>query len=88
MQGSKAAPKQGEGYLDKAWLWGLTRAIKMLMGESTQQLEMMKVMAEYSRLEEIFRCEKSEDIERWQRYKLTGYAVPHEAVDAWLGSWG
>jgi len=52
------------------------------MGESTQQLEMMKAMAEYSKLEEIFRCEKSEDMERWQHYKLTGYAVPQEAVDA------
>lgn len=72
----------------KRFDYGAYIAIRMLMGESTQQLEMMKAMAEYSKLEEIFRCEKSEDMERWQHYKLTGYAVPHEAVDAWLGSWG
>ena len=37
---------------------------------------------------EGYEQEKREDMERWQRFKLTGRAIPYEAVDAWLASWG
>ncbi|MFZ9611569.1 MAG: CopG family ribbon-helix-helix protein [Methylococcales bacterium] len=50
---------------------------------------LMKVaIEEYVAREETYEQEKREDMERWQKYKLTGHAVAHEAVDAWLGSWG
>jgi hypothetical protein len=38
--------------------------------------------------EEPVEQETRDDRERWERYKLTGQAVPHEVVDAWLASWG
>ena len=37
---------------------------------------------------EGYEQEKHEDMERWQRFKLTGRAIPYEAVDAWLATWG
>ncbi|MEI6730404.1 MAG: toxin-antitoxin system, partial [Pseudomonadota bacterium] len=49
---------------------------------------MKAAVEEYVRREEAYEQEKAEDMERWQRYRLTGDAVPHAEVDAWLGSWG
>jgi predicted transcriptional regulator len=49
---------------------------------------MKAAIEEYVKREETYELEKREDMERWQRYKLTGHAIPHEAVDVWLGSWG
>jgi len=48
---------------------------------------MKAAIEEYVEREETYEQEKREDMERWQRYKLTGRAIPHEAVDAWLASW-
>jgi predicted transcriptional regulator len=49
---------------------------------------MKAAIEEYVAREEQYEREKTEDMERWQRHKLTGEAVPHEAVDRWLTSWG
>ena len=49
---------------------------------------MKSAIEEYVQREETYEQEKREDRERWQRYQLTGDAIPHEAVDAWLASWG
>ena len=34
--------------------------------------------------EENYEREKREDMERWERYQLTGEAVPHEKASEWL----
>ncbi len=39
----------------------------------------------YLEREESYEREKREDMERWQHYQLTGDAIPHDAVSAWLG---
>ncbi len=49
---------------------------------------MRAAIEEYVEREEAYEREKREDMERWQRYKQTGHAIPHEAVDAWLATWG
>jgi predicted transcriptional regulator len=56
--------------------------------ERTPHWIMKAAIEEYVKREEAYEREKTEDMERWQRYKLTGYAIPHEAVGAWLESWG
>ena len=35
--------------------------------------------------EEAYEREKQEDMERWERYQLTGEAIPQEQVLDWLG---
>jgi predicted transcriptional regulator len=35
--------------------------------------------------EERYEQEKREDMERWQRYQLTGEAIPQATAAAWLG---
>ena len=49
---------------------------------------MCKAIETFLEREENYEREKREDMERWQRYKLTGHAIPHEAVSAWLALWG
>lgn len=49
---------------------------------------MKAAIEEYVTREETYEREKLEDMERWQRYKMTGHAIPAETVDAWLTSWG
>jgi len=49
---------------------------------------MKAAIEEYVEREEAYEREKREDMERWQRYKLTDHAIPNEAVSAWLASWG
>jgi predicted transcriptional regulator len=56
--------------------------------ERTPHWLMKAAIEEYVAREEAYEQEKSEDMERWQRYKLTGHAISNEAVDAWLESWG
>ena len=34
--------------------------------------------------EENYEREKREDMERWERYQLTGVAIPHEKAAEWL----
>ena len=56
--------------------------------ERTPHWLMKAAIEEYVEREEAREREKREDMERWERYKLTGHAIPHGAVDAWLASWG
>ncbi len=46
---------------------------------------MRKALVEYLEREELAEAERLEDAERWDRYVMTGEAVPHEAVRSWLG---
>ncbi len=39
----------------------------------------------YLEREENIEHEKREDMERWERYQLTGKALSHDTVSAWLG---
>ncbi len=43
---------------------------------------------EYMAREEGHEQERREDMERWERYKLSGHAIAHDEVEAWLLSWG
>ncbi len=49
---------------------------------------MKAAIEDYVAREEIYELEKREDQERWQRYKLSGQAIPNETVNSWLESWG
>ena len=49
---------------------------------------MKAAIEDYVSREEIYEREKAEDMERWERYKLTGHGIPQEKVDEWLESWG
>lgn len=50
---------------------------------------LMKIAIEdYVTREEAYEQEKREDQERWQGYKLSGYAIANDAVNDWLESWG
>jgi predicted transcriptional regulator len=49
---------------------------------------MKAAIEEYVAREEAYEREKREDQERWERYRVTGHAVPQEAVETWLDSWG
>jgi predicted transcriptional regulator len=49
---------------------------------------MRAAIAEYVEREEVYEREKHEDRERWERYQTSGNAIPGEAVDKWLASWG
>ena len=31
---------------------------------------------------------KRETLERWERYEATGEHISHDAINAWLESWG
>jgi predicted transcriptional regulator len=43
-----------------------------------------EAISEYLTREEQRERERTEDQERWERYVLTGEAVPHERVQEWL----
>lgn len=45
---------------------------------------MRAAIESYLEREENYEREKREDNERWEHYRLTGEAVPHEKVTAWL----
>ena len=45
-----------------------------------------EAISEYLTREEQRERERSEDQIRWERYALTGEAVPHERVQEWLGA--
>ena len=59
-----------------------------VLKERTPHWLMKTAIEEYIEREEAHEREKREDMERWERYKLTGHAIPHDAVDSWLASWG
>ncbi|TCD47975.1 toxin-antitoxin system [Chlorobium sp. N1] len=45
---------------------------------------MCRAIETYLDREEKFEKEKREDMQRWEDYQLTGIAIPHEKVAAWL----
>jgi predicted transcriptional regulator len=45
---------------------------------------MRTAIVEYLDREERYEQERQEDMARWERYQLTGDAVPHKAVAKWL----
>jgi predicted transcriptional regulator len=45
---------------------------------------MRAAIEQFLEKEERYEREKQEDLERWQRYQLTGKAVGQEKVAAWL----
>lgn len=45
---------------------------------------MRTAIEQYLEREEIYEREKREDMERWERYQLTGEGVTHEAAALWL----
>ena len=45
---------------------------------------MRTAIAEYLDREERYEQERREDMARWERYQLTGEAVPHKTVAKWL----
>jgi predicted transcriptional regulator len=47
---------------------------------------MKKALSEYLNREEKRERERHEDEQRWERYVLTGEAVPHQRVREWLGA--
>jgi predicted transcriptional regulator len=49
---------------------------------------MREAILTYLDREERKELERQEDQERWQRFQATGHHVPHEAIKAWLETWG
>ena len=45
---------------------------------------MCKAIETFLDREEKYEQEKREDMERWERYQLTGDAVPHEKAAGWI----
>jgi predicted transcriptional regulator len=45
---------------------------------------MRKAIETFLDCEEHYEQEKLEDMERWERYQLTGVAVPHEKAAEWI----
>lgn len=46
---------------------------------------MCAAIKSYVEREELYEREKQEDMDRWERYRLTGEAAPHEAALVRLG---
>lgn len=45
---------------------------------------MRSAIEDYLQREEQYETEKAEDMARWENYVLTGKAIEHEGVEAWL----
>jgi predicted transcriptional regulator len=68
-----------------------TRERLKQLGEAKQRTPhwiMRKAIVTYLDQEEQWEREKKEDLDRWERYQATGRHVSHEAVEAWLETWG
>lgn len=59
-----------------------------VLKQRTPHWIMREAIRTYLDHEERIERERMEDLERWQRYQATGRHVPHEAVEAWLKTWG
>ena len=44
-----------------------------------------QAISEYVERQERSAREHREDLERWERYVVTGKSIPHDVVDKWLG---
>jgi predicted transcriptional regulator len=65
-----------------------TRARLKRLGEQRDRSPhwlMRTAITEYLDREERYEQEKAEDMARWERYQLTGEAIPHKDVAKWLG---
>jgi predicted transcriptional regulator len=49
---------------------------------------MRAAIKEYMARAEVYEQEKREDQARWEHYQAARHTIPHEAVEAWLDSWG
>lgn len=45
---------------------------------------MRDAIQQYLDREETYEQEKRDDRQRWERFQLTGHAVPHDTAAAWL----
>lgn len=45
---------------------------------------MCNAIERYLEAEEAYENEKSEDMERWERYMFTGKTIDNESVEGWL----
>jgi predicted transcriptional regulator len=45
---------------------------------------MCLAIRQYLDREESYECEKREDMDRWERFQLTGHAISQEDAAAWL----
>ncbi|MBK5965575.1 toxin-antitoxin system [Thiocystis minor] len=63
------------------------KSLSMMKARSPHWL-MKAAIEQYVQREERYEQEKREDLERWERYKLTGQAVTQPAVKVWLSTWG
>jgi predicted transcriptional regulator len=77
---SKAVKLDGDTY-DRLKALGETR-------QRTPHWLMKEAIKQFLDREEVAEREKREDMERWKNYEMTGYAIPHKNVAAWLSSWG
>jgi predicted transcriptional regulator len=59
------------------------RALGKLRKRSPHFL-MREAIESYLEREESYEHEKREDMERWERYELTGEAVSHDVAGEWL----
>ncbi|MEW6735853.1 MAG: ribbon-helix-helix protein, CopG family [Acidobacteriota bacterium] len=61
------------------------KALGKLRNRSPHWL-MRAAIQDYLEREERYELEKREDMERWERYQLTGKATSHETAAEWLTS--
>lgn len=47
---------------------------------------MRSAIEDYLKREEQYEAEKAEDMARWEHYLITGNAINHEKIDAWLNN--
>ena len=45
---------------------------------------MRTAIEQFLEREERYEREKREDMERWQKYQVSGHAIPHEEAASWL----
>lgn len=49
---------------------------------------MKRFIEKYISREESLDRETLEDMERWERYKLSGHSIAQDEIEAWLSTWG
>ena len=49
---------------------------------------MKEVIQQFLEREEESERIRSESLERWERFEATGETVSHDAIEAWLQTWG
>jgi predicted transcriptional regulator len=49
---------------------------------------MKEAIRQFLEREEEFERVRRESLERWERFEATGETVSHDAIEAWLQTWG